>query len=333
MRCRTCLPPLRGIAILVTVVGAARFLATAEEDGPATPTEGPGFEATILAPLKGQAGLVARKEHCSADADRLRAIGGAVGHQVRVYRDDSDVALFTVSEARDEDPDTIVRMGKMARDRLGTPPGNFPARVRAFAPHPTLTDAEARRRGEFVERSGGDGTGLLVLAPHGGDIEPPTDAQAERLAVALAGKGKAVTTWRCKGWSREGGRPASARWHITSTEISEASFPRLARIAGRRYDYAVSFHGMARDAILIGGGGPRALKEELQAEIGRALDGSGIPVLIGRPGDANGGIDPRNIVNRYCRGTGIQVEQSPRARRDHWEAIADAVARVYAAKL
>jgi phage replication-related protein YjqB (UPF0714/DUF867 family) len=314
------------------IVGAARLLASAEGREPATPAEGPGFEATILAPLKGQAELVARKEHCSADADRLRAIGRAVGQQVRVYRDDSDVALFTVSEARDEDPDTIVRMGKMARDRLGTP-GEFPARVLPFGPHPTLTDAEARRRGEFVERSDGDGTGLLVLAPHGGDIEPPTDAQAERLAAALAGKGKGVTSWRCKGWAREGGRPASARWHITSTDISEASFPLLGRVAGRRFDYAVSFHGMARDAILIGGAGPMTLKEELRAEIGRALEGSGIPVLIGVPGEANGGISPQNIVNRYCRGTGIQIEQSPRARRDHWRAIADAVARVYAAKL
>ena len=319
-------------AILAAVVGIAH------SRGVVPTIAAPGFGASVETAVSGQADIIARREHCSADADRLRTIGREVGQQVRIYRDDSEFALFTVSEARDEDPDTIVRLGRIGRARLG-PPGDFAGRVLAVGPHPTLSDAEARALGELVERSDDDGeaTGLLVLAPHGGDIEPSTDAEAERLASALAGagkgKGKSVSTWRCKGWHPAGGQAAPLRWHITSTDISEASFPLLGRLAARRFDYAVSFHGMAREAILIGGSGPMPLKEELQAEIGRALEGSGIPVLIGKPGDANGGISPQNIVNRYCRGTGIQIEQSPRARRDHWKAIADAVARVYAAKL
>ena len=79
--------------------------------------------------------------------------------------------------------------------------------------------------------------------------------------------------------------------------------------------------------------GRQSLKRALQDEIARALDGSGIPVLIAAEGEANGGSSPKNIVNRYCAGTGIQIEQSARARRDHWRAIADAVARVYASRL
>lgn len=323
-------------AALVIVAGmAARFYprsaASDVREGPGMPAS-PGFEAAVQKAFREQASLISRPEHCSADPDRLRAIGRGVGHQVRVSRGESDVAVFTVSEARDEEPEAVVRMGLAARERLRAPQ-EFPARVLAEVTHPTLTDAEARQSGEFVERSDDDGVdaGLLVLAPHGGQIEPFTDQQAERVAANLAGK--PVATWRCMGWAPKGGPSASARWHITSTEIHEASFPRLARLAGRRFAYAVSFHGMGREGILIGGAGPSSLKKELQAEIGRALAGSGIAIEIAAEGDRLGGSDPRNIVNRYCRGTGVQIEQSPRARRDSWRAIADAVARVYASHL
>ena len=69
---------------------------------------------------------------------------------------------------------------------------------------------------------------------------------------------------------------------------------------------------MTREAVLIGGGGPAALKRALQDELTRALDGSGIPVVIAAEGETNGGTSPENIVNRYCAGTGIQIEQSSR---------------------
>jgi hypothetical protein len=66
--------------------------------------------------------------------------------------------------------------------------------------------------GEFVERLDDDGmhTALIVIAPHGGDIEANTDQQAEHVASQLAGK--RVSSWRCKGWHPRG---AFAHWHIT----------------------------------------------------------------------------------------------------------------------
>jgi phage replication-related protein YjqB (UPF0714/DUF867 family) len=296
---------------------------------------GPSFEGVITESLPDQPGLAARREHCSIDPEQLREIGVMVGQQVRVERAGVGPVLFTVSEARAETPSNIVRAGKMGRARF-SPAAEFPARIFAQVPHPALTNADARRFGEFIERAGDDGvaTRLLVLAPHGGAIEPHTDAQAERLAAVLAAAGKPpVTTWRCQGYDQPGGPSAFVRWHITSTETHEASFPRLARIGRRRFAHAVSFHGMTREAVLIGGGGPVALKQALREEIARALDGSGIPVLIATERDDNSGFSPRNIVNRYCSGTGVQIEQSGRARREHWRAIADAVARVYAPRL
>jgi phage replication-related protein YjqB (UPF0714/DUF867 family) len=283
----------------------------------------------------GQADLVAYREHCSADPDQLRAIGVKQGQQVRVERAGVGPALFTVSAVREEWPETIVRAGKMGRARFGTG-DDFPVAILARVPHPTYTDAQAQQYGEFVERADDDGvaTGLLVLAPHGGEIEAHTDSQAERLAARLAAAGKTqVTTWRCKGYDLPNGPRAYVRWHITSNDTSEASFPLLARIARRRFAYAVSFHGQTREAVLIGGSGPAELKNAVRDEIAGVLDGSRIPVLIAAEGELNSGTRRDNIGNRYCRNTGIQIEQSARARRDHWSAIADAVARVYAGRL
>lgn len=297
----------------------------------------PGYTVSIEPALKSQTDVIARREHCSIDADRLGTLGVAVGQQVRIYRDRTEFALFTIVEAHDEKPDTIVRLGRLGRARLGPPGPIAGGRVVAMGPHPTLDDREARRRGELVERALDDGkaTGLLILAPHGGDIEPYTDTQAEHVAQALAakGKGKRVAAWRCKGFDPPGSQTARSRWHITSTDIHDASFPKLGRLAMRRFDHALSFHGMARDAVLIGGAGPGELKETLRAEIAAALEGSEIPVVIARPGEDNGGESGANIVNRYCNKTGIQIEQSNRARRQYWKQIADAVARVYLGRL
>jgi phage replication-related protein YjqB (UPF0714/DUF867 family) len=334
---RCCFAAALVLALLGTAMAWAQGIAAPERQAPGQDSGvgGPSIEGVVEGSLSDQPDLAARREHCSVDPDWLRALGLVRGQQVRIDRAGVGAALFTVSELREESPENVIRMGKLARARFG-PATEFPARVFARAPHPTLGEAEARRLGEFIERSDDDGaaTGLLVLAPHGGEIEPNTDLQAERLAADLAGAGKPrVTTWRCLGYDQPGGASAYLRWHITSTETDEVSFPLLARIAHRRFAYTVSFHGMTRDAILIGGRGPDALKRALRDEIARALGGSGIPVVIATEREANGGSSPRNIVNRYCAGTGVQIEQSPRARRDHWRAIADAVARVYAPRL
>jgi phage replication-related protein YjqB (UPF0714/DUF867 family) len=325
-----------GILVLA-MLAAAQGQGPAPAPGPIDALGGPSFEGLVKESLASQRDLAARREHCSIDPDRLRALGVAVGQQVRIERAGKGAAFFTVTEAPDESPDTIVRLGKMGRARLDPAAEvNLAVRVRRWISHPTASDADARRLGEFVERADDDGsaTGMLALAPHGGMIESRTDEQAVCLAAALAQPGKPpVTTWRCLGYDLPGGASASARWHITATETSEASFPLLARIARRQFAYFVSFHGMAREAILIGGRGPADLMIALRDALTRAVKGADIPVLIAAEGETNGGTSPRNIVNRYCSDTGIQIEQSPRARRDHWRAIADAVAQVYAPRL
>jgi phage replication-related protein YjqB (UPF0714/DUF867 family) len=314
------------------------------------PPRGVDTQDTVVAEFRSRLGVSVRTardeqpdlrqegEHCSADADLLARIGRAKGHQVRIYKNPTSFGLYTVSELRSEDPDTIVRMGGVGRNRLGTE-DVFAGVIAAQVPHPDLSERQAEERGEFVERLDDDGghSGLIVIAPHGGAIEPHTDGQAELVATEL--KGKAVSSWRCKGWSQNQDNTAFQRWHITSADIHEASFPRLARVIDRHFVYAVSFHGFDRDQfpglkadVLIGGRGEESLKEQLRGSIQGALKGTALVVRVARRGEPLNGDEPSNVVNRLAKSGGIQIEQS-REAREHWDVIAKAVALVYKTKL
>jgi phage replication-related protein YjqB (UPF0714/DUF867 family) len=297
----------------------------------ATETTFTTFDGSVKRAFSSQSTLLGQGEHCSMDPDRLASIALVPGSQIRVRRG-SELALYTVSETRQEAIDTTVRMALPGRLRLGTA-DEFDASIDTQVPHPTLSDAEARDQSELVERLDDDGRQrkLVVLAPHGGFIERQTDRQSERVASLLdAG---CVSVWRCKGFKAGGG--AFERWHITSTDIHEASFPLLQTIICRGFAHAVAFHGFSEADVLIGGAAPLALKQEIEAAVEEALAGSGILVRIAGPSDNFGGDSPKNIVNRLTAGgaNGVQIEQSEEARQGFWKAIADAVSAVYREKL
>lgn len=287
-------------------------------------------DARIRRALTSQETLENAREHCSMDPARMRTLGLSKGSQVRIRRTPSDVALFTISETGDEDEDDIVRMAAVARQRLQGGEA-FDATVDNRITRSSLTDAQARDASEFVERLDDNGRQqyLLVLAPHGGAIEAGTDLQAERVA-ALLGSARA-SAWRCKGFKTGGG--ASAAWHITSTEISEASFPLLKRLSGRGFLRAVAFHGFDKAGVLVGGRAPSSVKAAIVSAIGEVLRGSRIEVRLASPDDGLNGDDRENIVNRLTRrrAGGVQIEQSRAARDRFGEPIADAVADVFRA--
>jgi phage replication-related protein YjqB (UPF0714/DUF867 family) len=290
-------------------------------------------DATLHKALSSQEDLIARREHCSVDPRVLDALGASAGEQIRIERTPNELALFTISERRDENEGLVVRAGLVGRRRLGTE-DEFATTVSTPIADPTLSDADAEERGELVERLDDDGISrtLIVLAPHGGDIERHTDEQADRVASSLAAF--AVTSWRCKGYRArraDGTGGAFDCWHITSSDLAPASFPGLGSVIDRGFRHAVAFHGFDDPDVLIGGSAPPALKERVRCAVDRALAGSGITVRVATPEDRYGGDDERNIVNRLSRGGvgGVQLEQSLPARRDNGTAIADAVAGVY----
>ena len=282
-----------------------------------------------------QTDLRDHREHASASAIVLQAVGCVVGQQVRVRRNSASDALYTVSEVADEHPAEVVRMGAGGRQRLGVT-DEFDGVVDPTVVDPTASDADTEARGELIERLDDDGVqrDFIVLAPHGGAIEAGTDLQAEHVARRLVDR--AVSCWRCKGWSLDGG--AFVRWHITSTDIHPASFPLLASIASRGFTHGVAFHGFddpSVDADIVGGGAPRAIKRLLRKAIADAVGAQGLRVRIAAPDDPIGGADARNIVNRVTtnRRNGVQIEQSVRARTTSAVEIPDALAAVYRAKL
>ncbi|MGH8531161.1 MAG: poly-gamma-glutamate hydrolase family protein [Gammaproteobacteria bacterium] len=293
------------------------------------------YNASIKKALSSeQKDLIDHKEHCSANPEKLATVGRAVKHQVRIKRNDAEYGLYTVSEVRPENPDNVVRVGKDGRERLGTT-DEFDGTLDSQVPHATFSDTEAECNGEFVERLDDDGThtGLIAIAPHGGDIEAWTDQQGERVASQLSCRG--VSAWRCKGWHRKG---AHEHWHITATDINEASFPLLNSVISRGFMYAVAFHGFD-DAdipydILVGGLACDVLKDDIQEAI-EGVVGAEFTVHITTPNEKFGGDDEQNIVNRLTASgkNGIQIEQKIGPRAKYALDIADAVAYVYDCKL
>jgi phage replication-related protein YjqB (UPF0714/DUF867 family) len=286
--------------------------------------------AGIRTALPSQEDLEKRREHCSVDPRKLLELGADVGSQVRILTTADDQVLYTVSEAPDEDPDSIVRMGLTGRRRFVTD-DEFDGVIDSQVPHPTLSDTDAEELGEFVERlHDGASATVIAIAPHGGDIEINTDRQAEHVASRLAALG--ASSWICKGW--KSGNRAFESWHITSDETDPGSFPLLGSVMSRGFADAVSFHGFKEPIVLVGGLAPVELREEIREAIDDAT-GPEVVVRVATPDDPFNGDSPRNIVNRLTAGgaNGVQIEQSLTAREQHWAEIAEAVAGVYETRL
>jgi phage replication-related protein YjqB (UPF0714/DUF867 family) len=283
-------------------------------------------------------------EHCAIDRDSLGVLATAVGRQVLIRRTSKRLALYTVAELIDA-AGAAVHVGTAGLARLegvtGEPPsGGLPATVQT-----DFTQGDPQASVRLTEELLGDpASGLAVLAPHGGLIEVGTDDQARAVYDLLALEAKRVRAWIAQGFNPTIG--AHRCWHITSSEISEQSFPRLGALfdpgASRgSFAHAVAFHGQNDTAaVVIGGGLPRdeahtALKMTLRSRVQDALRAvvDPPPAVVVRRSGPLAGAQRRNIVNRVtARGNGIQLEQPAGVRNDEQqrEAIAQAVAAFYA---
>jgi len=291
-----------------------------------------------------------RREHCSANDNQIRMMGLNPSQQVRIERPTANgtkFALYTIDAHDEEEPDNAVYVGftkpEDLRDRLGlSRRGSFKGKINAQVTAVGLDDAEAEAYSEFIEHLADNdyNNGLMVIAPHGGNIEKHTDEQAEYVYEKLLSS-KRVSIWICKGFNKKEDGGAFNRWHITSTDISEESFPKLKTVFGRGFEYAVAFHGFGGDddepSICIGGITVDAtLKQKIKEEIEGEVRRFGVQVFMdnGCPDDINGDKE-NNIVNRLSK-NGLQIEQSEKFRTTMFDEenrplrlkVADAVARV-----
>jgi phage replication-related protein YjqB (UPF0714/DUF867 family) len=145
---------------------------------------------------------------------------------------------------------------------------------------------------DYLIRHRSGSSGVLVMAPHAGGIEPGTGD----IADALAGSEHAFYCF--KGLKKSGNHIL----HITSNHFDE---PRAVRLLGEAR-WVLTVHGCREAAPLVWVGG-RALRQG--DTLIKALKGIGISA--GRSVDpALRGLQSENICNRGCSGAGVQLEIS-----------------------
>jgi phage replication-related protein YjqB (UPF0714/DUF867 family) len=281
-------------------------------------------------------------EHCVVDEESLDDLGSAVGRQVLIRRSAKRFALYTVTDRIDV-AGRSAHVGTVGLARIEEATGEPPATLKATL-ETDFTGGDRGAPARLTEQLlGRAATGLAVLAPHGGKIEVGTDDQARMVFDALAQTGKPVRAWIARGFNPTTG--AHRCWHITSSEISERSFPRLGSLFGRGasrgpFAHAVAFHGQNdSEAIIVGGGLPRdaahtALKLALRSAIADALRAvtEEPPAVVVRRSGPLAGAERANIVNRVTvAGNGIQLEQPAAVRiaTEQRDAVARAVAAFY----
>jgi phage replication-related protein YjqB (UPF0714/DUF867 family) len=251
---------------------------------------------------------------------------GAPGSRRQILVDAGDgVVAYTVAAAAASGSGEVVQMSDAALGRLlmDEPPRS-----------PVDVTADILGRCELVEttvlRSCAN---VAVIAPHGGSIERATDAQAERVASDDRFR---ADSWICRG----PGGGAFRRWHITSDDLSEASFGGLRALLSTPHDLAVSFHGFSDigDVDVIVGGlldveVRRRVRDELERRLTVVLERPAIVLLAISTHDPHPGRAPDNGVNRLATLGGLQIEQglALRSTRDAPEVVAEVVSHELAA--
>ncbi len=137
---------------------------------------------------------------------------------------------------------------------------------------------------------------VLVLAPHGGKIEPTTSLIAEAIA------GENYSFYSFEGLKTEG----NSILHIESHLFDE---PRALE-AVKKADIVITVHGQLNheEAFTMVGG----LQVDLRSEIRRRLESAGFETRTSPEGLQ--GIDPENICNRGKLKAGVQLEISRKER-------------------
>lgn len=136
----------------------------------------------------------------------------------------------------------------------------------------------------------------LILAPHGGKIEPGTSEIAEAIAA------EHFSFYALEGIKRS----HNSDLHITCTHFDEPECLRLLQT-----HTAISIHGLAdlkEDYVSIGG-----LNEELKLRLLEALQGAEFDV---RPAtdSAWSGASPENLCNRIRPGVQMEITRALRER-------------------
>ena len=138
-------------------------------------------------------------------------------------------------------------------------------------------------------------SGIAVVAPHGGGIEPGTTEIAEAIAAGEH------TFYSFEGLKVSGNRSL----HLTSTKFDEP----IGMDAIKRARVVLGIHGCEEHRAIIYIGG---LDREIGKKVHRAFEQAGFTVA---EHSGLAGSDPENLCNRGTSGGGVQLEISSGLRR------------------
>jgi phage replication-related protein YjqB (UPF0714/DUF867 family) len=136
---------------------------------------------------------------------------------------------------------------------------------------------------------------VLIMAPHGGKIEPTTG----EIAAAIAEDDYSFYCF-------EGLKTDSRPLHIESHLFDE---PRALQVV-QKADVVITIHGQIdqkEEFVMVGG-----LNDSLRSEITRELEGVGFQTRV--PTERLMGTDSQNICNRGKLRRGVQLEVSRKVR-------------------
>lgn len=141
-------------------------------------------------------------------------------------------------------------------------------------------------------------SGLLVMAPHGGGIEPGISEIVRAL------------TEDCSVYLLEGLKSSGNKWlHVTSAHFDD---PLAMQMAGR-HQYILAFHGYEERSLcqtLIGG------TDRKRAQVfAEALRKQGFSAVLLSAGACLSGTNPASINNRCKTGLSVQFEISTAQRK------------------
>ena len=194
-----------------------------------------------------------------------------------------------------------------------------PDEMTSYSSFKELADCEVEGRDYRIRIESRDPR-VLILAPHGGRIEPATVEIAEAIA------GTNYSFYAFEGLKRDGNNVL----HIESHLFDE---PRALK-AVEKADVVIAVHGQIdrKDGFIMVGG----LDTHLRSEIERQLETSGF--LTRLPAEGLMGTDPQNICNRGKLRQGVQLEISRKVRdllrndTDRLRALGEAVRRAIGMK-
>jgi phage replication-related protein YjqB (UPF0714/DUF867 family) len=150
--------------------------------------------------------------------------------------------------------------------------------------------ASEKKDVDFQKRVKQRNSGWLILAPHGGGIEPGTS----ELAVAIARFNHSLYTF-------EGIKKSDNKTlHITSTQFDDPLLLKLLNSSNG----TIAIHGCNRNEQIAYVGG---LKDDIRDKIIAQLSENGIKAIISSNPSLQGK-EKNNICNRNSIGKGVQIE-------------------------